>query len=160
MKELLSLLVRISGSPNELIPISHSEYQNLVSDIWKNIPYQEEVRAEYLGKVKKFIEEVTYIRMLKALKGCRISENSFDKAVLSAVQKLLKIYNDIMGGKIMLNSEGETVVKVLKNIVANKELLGTNKIPTRLYMGDIILMPIDKAIPLYLLGIVSFESNT
>jgi len=160
MKELLSLLVRVSASLNELVPISHNEYQKLVFNMQKNTPYQEEVRREYLKKTEKYIEEIAYIRALKAIKGYAIPENSFDKELLLAIQAILKIYIAIMSGKILLNKEGKTIVRIKKDVIVDKEIIGNEKVPTKLHAGDIVIISIEKAIPLYLLGIISFESNT
>ncbi len=160
MRELLSLLVKVSGSLNELTSISYDEYQKLIFDMQKNIPYQEEIRKEYLEKIREYIEEIVYIRALKAIKGYRIPENSFDKEILSAIQDVLKIYVDIVESRVLLNSEGKTVVKIRKNIVLDKEIIGDEKIPTKLHVGDIVAVSMEKAIPLYLLGIVNFEGNT
>ncbi len=160
MKELLSLLVRVSASLNELTPISHSEYQKLVFDIRKNTPYQEEVRREYLEKVRKYIEEIVFIRALKAIKGYKVPENSFDEELLLAIQNLLKIYVAVVSGKILLNNEGKTIVRIVKDAILNREIIGDEKVPAKLHAGDIVIISLEKAIPLYLLGLISFESNT
>ncbi len=157
MKELLSLLIRVAGSPNEIIALTYDEYQKLLYDMEKNIPFKSELKHEYLKEVKRYLEEITFTRSLKAIKGLKIPEQTVDRTLLSYMQRLFTLYKDIISGKILLNRKGKTIVRVTRETLLNEGLIGEETIPTSLSKNDIVNISLEKAIPLYLLGLISFE---
>ncbi len=157
MKELLSLLIRVTGSPNEIVTLTYDEYQKLLYDMERNIPFRSELRQEYLKEVKRYLEEIAFIRSLKAIRTLKIPEQTIDKALLSYIQRLFTLYKDVISGRILLNRKGKTIVRITKEAILDKGLMGEEAIPIRLSKGDIINISLEKAISLYLLGLISFE---
>lgn len=153
MKELLALLTKETADEN-LVPISYKDYQDLLFDTSKATPLDHELREIYLKDVKKYVKEILLLRIIKAIQGKNIPQTSFDYNVLKEITRLMKVYEKIVKGDVLVDGKGRVIVKVLKDFNVDPEISKKTHIPKKLTRGDIIIVPLNIALSLMTLEVV------
>ena len=156
MKELILLLTREQGG-RELVQISYRDYLNMLSDIKKSSPLNTEIKETYDIFVENYVRELVISRIYKVLRDKNIPKNSIDADILKLLRLIIKTYTNILQGKIVVSSNHRIPVKILRNYNLDQKLAQEHKIPQKLKKGEIVLMPLKIALPLYTLGIVEVE---
>jgi len=153
MNEIILLLTREQGG-QEIVKIAYKDYVNILSNIAKTLPIDEESKKVFEDKIKKYVREVITLRIFKILKNEKIPKNTLDFEILELIDKIIKIYEDILCGKIVLDGKSRVSVKVLRDYNLDSALAREFKIPQKLKKEEILIMPLRIAIPLIALNIV------
>jgi len=156
MKELILLLTREQGG-KEIVKISYKDYLNMLSDIKESTPLDLEVKKTYNAYVEKYVNELVTTRILKILKNKNIPKNTIDSEILELINVIVKVYTAILQGKILIGNDYRIPVKILKNYTLDQTIALEYKIPQKLKRGEVVLMPLRIALPLYTLGFVEVE---
>lgn len=156
MNEIISLLAREQGG-QKIVKITYKDYVNMLSNIAKTIPIDEESKKVFEDIIKKYVKEIITLRIFKILKNEKIPKNTLDFEILELIDKIIKIYEDVFCGKIVLDSKSRVTVKVLRDYNLDSALAKEFKIPQKLKKEEILIMPLKIAIPLVTLNIVEIR---
>lgn len=156
MNEIISLLAREQGG-QKIVKITYKDYVNMLSNIAKTIPIDEESKKVFEDTIKKYVKEIITLRIFKILKNEKIPKNTLDFEILELVDKIIRVYEDVLCGKIVLDNKSRVTVKVLRDYNLDSVLAKEFKIPQKLKKEEILIMPLKIAIPLVTLNIVEIR---